>query len=136
MNALSCRAMNQYKQVGTQVGVDSADPHQLIVMLFDGALERIAIARGAIERKDIEEKGQKIGRVIAIIDGLRASLDKERGGELAENLDNLYDYMQRRLLEANLNNDLNILSEVADLLKEVRSAWVAIPYEMRHSTND
>lgn len=136
MNALSSRAMNQYKQVGTQVGADSADPHQLIVMLFDGALERIAIARGAIERKAIEEKGQKIGRVIAIIDGLRASLDKERGGEIAENLDNLYDYIQRRLLEANLNNDLKILSEVVDLLKEVRSAWVAIPYEMRHSTND
>ncbi|MGR9116846.1 MAG: flagellar export chaperone FliS [Gammaproteobacteria bacterium] len=135
MNALSNRAMNQYKQVGTQVGADSADPHQLIVMLFDGALERIAIARGAIERKNVEEKGQKIGRVIAIVDGLRASLDKERGGEIAENLDNLYDYMQRRLLEANLKNDLGILTEVADLLKEVRSAWVAIPYEMRQPTN-
>lgn len=135
MNALSNKAMNQYKQVGTQVSADSADPHQLIVMLFDGALERIAIARGAIERKDIEEKGQKIGRVIAIVDGLRASLDKERGGEIAENLDNLYDYIQRRLFEANLTNDLAVLTEVADLLKEVRSAWIAIPYDVRQASN-
>nr|WP_305906556.1 flagellar export chaperone FliS [Methylomarinum sp. Ch1-1]MDP4519245.1 flagellar export chaperone FliS [Methylomarinum sp. Ch1-1] len=135
MNALSNRAMSQYKQVGTHVGADSADPHQLIVMLFDGALERIAIAKGAIERNDIEEKGQKIGRVIAIVDGLRASLDKEQGGEIAENLDNLYDYMQRRLFEANLNNDLAILSEVADLIKEVRSAWVAIPVDVRQAAN-
>lgn len=131
MNALANRAMSQYKQVGTQIGADGADPHQLIVMLFDGALERIAIAKGAIERESIEEKGQKIGRAIAIVDGLRASLDKDQGGEIAENLDNLYDYMQRRLFEANLNNDLGILNEVADLLIEVRSAWVAIPQDAR-----
>ncbi len=135
MNALSSRAMNQYKQIGTQVGADSADPHQLIVMLFDGALERIAIAKGAIERNDIEEKGQKIGRVIAIVDGLRASLDMERGGEIAANLDNLYDYMQRRLFEANLKSDLSLLAEVADLLKEIRSAWIAIPQELRQVAN-
>lgn len=136
MNALANRAMNQYKQVGTHVGADIADSHQLIVMLFDGALERISIAKGAVVRKDIEEKGQKIGRVIAIVDGLRASLDKERGGAIAENLDNLYDYIQRKLFEANLNNDLDILNEVADLLIEVRSAWVAIASEVRQTTNE
>lgn len=135
MNTLVNQAMNQYKQVGTQVGVDSADSHQLIVMLFDGALERIAIAKGAIERKGIEEKGQKIGHVISIVDGLRASLDKENGGEIAENLDNLYDYMQRQLLKANLNNDLGILTEVTDLLREIKSAWTAIPFEVRQTAN-
>jgi flagellar protein FliS len=129
MNAFANRAMSQYKQVGTHLGADGADPHQLIVMLFDGALERIAIAKGAIERENIEEKGQKIGRAIAIIDGLKASLDKDQGGSIAENLDDLYNYMQRRLFEANLNNDLGILNEVADLLIEVRSAWVAIPQD-------
>jgi flagellar protein FliS len=135
MNAFANRAMSQYKQVGTQLSADEADPHQLIVMLFDGALERIAIAKGAIERENIEEKGQKIGRAIAIVDGLRASLDKEQGGEIANNLDNLYEYMQRRLFEANLNNDLGILNEVADLLIEVRSAWVAIPQDARLVVN-
>lgn len=135
MNALANRAMNQYKQVGTQIGADAADPHQLIVMLFDGALERIAIAKGAIERENIEEKGQRIGSTIAIVDGLRASLDKEQGGEIAENLDNLYEYIQRRLFQANLNNDLDILNEVADLLIEVRSAWIAIPQDERQIVN-
>lgn len=135
MNSVAARAMGQYKQVGTQVSADAADPHQLIVMLFDGALERIAIAKGAIERHDIEEKGQKIGRAIAIIDGLRASLNKEVGGDLADNLDNLYDYMQRRLFHANLNSDIFALDEVAGLIKEVKSAWLAIPIEMRHATS-
>lgn len=135
MNAVISRAMGQYKQVGTQVSVDSADPHQLIVMLFDGALERIAVAKGAIERGDIKEKGQKIGRAIAIIDGLRASLNKDVGGDIAENLDNLYDYMQRRLFDANLRSDIAALDEVADLIKEIKSAWMAIPAEFRHITN-
>lgn len=135
MNAFASRAMSQYKKVGTQVGADGADPHQLIVMLFDGALERIAIAKGAIERKDIEEKGQKIGRAIAIIDGLRASLDKEHGGDIALSLDDLYEYMQRRLFEANVNNNLDMLNEVADLLVEVRSAWVTIPQDSRLVSN-
>lgn len=135
MNAFASRAMSQYKKVGTHVGADAADPHQLIVMLFDGALERIAIAKGAIERENIEEKGQKIGRAIAIIDGLRASLDKEYGGEIAGSLDDLYEYMQRRLFEANLNNNVEILNEVADLLIEVRSAWVGISQDVREVVN-
>lgn len=131
MNAMASRAMNQYKQVGIRAGASSADPHQLIVMLYDGALERIAIAKGAIERGDIEEKGIKIGKVIVIIDGLRASLDKNAGGDIAENLDSLYDYMQRRLFEANLTNDLEGLSEVSGLLKDIKSAWAEIPYDLR-----
>jgi flagellar protein FliS len=135
MNAVTHRAMNQYKQVGTQINADSADPHQLIVMLFDGALERIAIAKGAIFRQDIAEKGQKIGRAIAIIDGLRASLDKDKGGEIAGNLDDLYDYMQRRLLDANINGDVEILDEVTGLIKDVREAWVAIPLQDRYVGN-
>jgi flagellar protein FliS len=133
MNALNARAMGQYKQVETKVGADSADPHQLIVMLFDGALERIAIAKGAIQRNEIEEKGQKIGRAIAIIDGLRASLNKDLGGDIANNLDDLYEYMQRRLFEANLKSDIPTLDEVADLLKEIKSAWVSISSGARYA---
>ncbi|MGR9051534.1 MAG: flagellar export chaperone FliS [Gammaproteobacteria bacterium] len=131
MTALNNRAMNQYKQVGTRVSADSADPHQLIVMLFDGALERIAVAKGAMVRNDIELKGQKIGRAIAIIDGLKAALDSEKGGEIAENLFDLYGYMQRRLFDANTENDAAILDEVSGLIREIRDAWVAIPLEFR-----
>lgn len=129
MNAVQNHAMNQYKQVGTHISADSASPHKLIVMLFDGALERLAIAKGAMLRKDIEEKCQKISRTIAIIDGLRASLDKEKGGEIAYNLDDLYDYMQRRLFMANSSNDPAYLDEVTDLIREIKSAWVLIPEE-------
>lgn len=129
MNALANHAMNQYKQVGTQVDAATADPHRLITMLFDGALEKIAIAKGAMARQDVAEKGQKIGRAIAIIDGLRASLDREKGGEIAENLDALYDYMQRCLLNANIKNDAGLLDEVSDLIREVKSAWEVIAPE-------
>lgn len=131
MSVSVSRAMNQYKQVGTRVNADSADSHQLIVMLFDGVLERIALAKGAMDRKDVAEKGHKIGRAIAIIDGLIAALDKTQGGAIAENLEGLYYYMQRRLLEANAENNPVLLDEVADLMKEVRSAWTAIPLEER-----
>ncbi len=133
MNMAANQAMTAYKKVGTHVGADTADPHQLITMLFDGALERIAIAKGAIERGDIPQKGQRIGQTIAIVDGLRASLNKEAGGELAENLDNLYAYMQQRLLEANLHSDGAILDEVSSLIREIKTAWVAIPAEVRRS---
>ena len=135
MNAMSSRAMNQYKQVGTRVTADTADPHQLIVMLFDGALERIAIAKGAIDRNDIELKGSRIGSAIDIIDGLKASLDMDKGGDIAANLTDLYSYMQRRLLEANVESSISHLNEVAGLINEVKSAWVAMPVEERVVAN-
>lgn len=135
MSGFSSHAMSQYKRVGTRVGADSANPHQLIVMLFDGALEKIAIAKGAIVRNEVADKGHAIGRAIAIIDGLRASLDKEKGGEVAENLDELYEYLQRRLLDANLNSDQATLNEVADLLREIKAAWDAIPLDNRMVVN-
>lgn len=119
-------AVSQYKQVNTHAQVLDADPHRLIAMLFDGALERIAYARGAMERKDVALKGEFIGKAIAIVGALQDSLDFEQGGEIARNLDSLYDYMQRRLLEANVQNDTAILAEVASLLQEIREGWNAI----------
>ncbi len=131
MNSAVNRALNQYQQFGTRASADQADSHQLIVMLFDGALERIAVAKGAMARSDIELKGQKISRAIAIINGLSASLDSDKGGDIASNLAQLYDYMQRRLIIANTENDVGALDEVSGLLKEIREAWQAIPTEYR-----
>jgi flagellar protein FliS len=120
-------AINAYKKVGVESKVIGADPHQLISMLFHGALDRIANAKSEIKRKDIAAKGQSISKAIAIIgEGLHASLDKRVGGELAQNLSALYDYMVRRLLEANLKNDTEILDEVTDLLAGLAEAWDAI----------
>lgn len=127
------QALDMYKQVGTHVGVATADPHRLITLLYEGALERIAVAKGALQRGEIAFKGQKIGEAINILDGLLASLDQEKGGELAQNLEELYLYMQRRLLEANLNNDIVILDEISGLVESIKNAWVSISDQPRHS---
>ena len=124
MNAMA--AMRQYQNVNTQAQAVDASPHRLIQMLMEGGLTRLAQARGAMERGQFAMKGELIGKAIGIIGGLRAGLNLDEGGELAVNLDNLYDYMSRRLLEANLKNSVEPLDEVADLLRNVKSGWDAI----------
>lgn len=119
-------ALKQYKKIDVNQGIDDASPHRLILMLLDGALGRLAAAKGFIEHNEVARKGETIGSAISIIDGLRVSLDMDQGGEIAENLESLYDYMQRRLLEANLNSDAAIVDEVVSLLGEIREAWIAI----------
>jgi flagellar secretion chaperone FliS len=118
-----------YQSTAVHGGVAGADPHRLVLMLMDGALERIAIARGCIERNgkgDLARKAAAISQCLSIVGELRGSLDLGAGGELATNLHNLYDYMVRRLLLANVNSDVKPLAEVSSLLDNVRSAWAAI----------
>jgi flagellar protein FliS len=125
MNATA--AIRSYQKVGIESAVTAADPHKLISMLYQGALLAVANARNGILRKDISSKGAAISKAIAIIDGgLNASLDKKVGGELAENLSSLYDYMGSRLLTANIKNDVAALDEVARLLTDLKSAWDSI----------
>ncbi|HHQ2799852.1 TPA: flagellar export chaperone FliS [Pseudomonas aeruginosa] len=122
------KAMKQYQQVGIEAQVSDANPHRLIQLLMQGGLERLAQARGAMEREQIPEKGILIGKAIGIIGGLREALDSERGGELAGNLDRLYEYMIARLVEANTSNDTSLLDEVSALLLEVKSGWDGISH--------
>jgi len=117
--------LQRYQQVGAQSGVAYASPHRLIQMLMESAFERIATAKGCIQRQDIPGKGEQIGKAIDIVGGLREGLNLDTG-ELATNLDALYDYMQQRLLEANLHSDDAILDEVADLLRPIKEGWDAI----------
>lgn len=117
-------AVNSYK-TGVIAEVEEASPHRLIQLLFEGCLQRIAVAKGAIQHKEVVLKGENISKAIGILGGLRGSLDLSKG-EIASNLDRLYDYMERRLVEANLKNETVILDEVSSLLKEVKSAWDAI----------
>lgn len=118
---------NAYAKVGMETGVAAASPHKLIVMLFEGALVAIKTAMQQMSEGNIAEKGMAISKAIMIIDGgLRASLDKKAGGDIAESLDALYEYMGKRLLEANLKNDVKILEEVHTLLQELKTAWDAI----------
>lgn len=118
-----------YQSVAAWTSTAVDDPRRLVVMLYDGALERIAHARGCIHHGMIAEKGAAIGRAIAILEELRGSLDFERGGPLAVSLDDLYGYASRRLLAANAQGDVRILDEVAGLLRELREAWSAISLE-------
>jgi flagellar protein FliS len=120
-------AINAYNKVGEESAINGADPHGLIAMLFQGALLAIADAKKEILCRKTAAKGKSISRAIAIIgEGLNASLDKNVGGELAQNLSSLYDYMVARLVAANLGNDITTLDEVARLLTELAGAWEGI----------
>lgn len=119
-------AINRYRQTGEQSRVEDASPHQLVQMLLDGALDRLALARGHLQAGRIQQKAETLSRAMAIVDSLSAQLDLERGGEIAQNLRSLYDYSTRRLLEANLRNDDAAIDEVAGLLREIKAGWDAI----------
>ena len=115
-------ATSLYQQVSTVSAIDSATPHRLIQMLLDGALGTIATAKGHLIRSETAKKGEQIGKAISIVEGLRTSLDP-LAGELSQNLDDLYEYVGRRLLEVQVSDDVAVLDEVAGLLREVKSAW-------------
>jgi flagellar protein FliS len=116
-----------YAKVGVEAAVAAADPHRLIMMLFDGALAALSQARFHMEAGDTPQKGTSISKAIDLIsNGLRASLDMNAGGQLAERLAALYEYMAQRLLFANLNNSVAALDEVAELLTSLRDAWSQI----------
>lgn len=119
-------ALRQYQQIDAQSAVAFASPHRLIQMLMDGALESLSKAKGHIQRGEVAARGEQISRTIDIIGGLKDGLNLEAGGELAANLDALYDYMQRRLLEANINADIALVDEVIDHLRTLKEAWDAI----------
>jgi flagellar protein FliS len=121
------RGVGAYAKVGLETGVAAASPHKLIVMLYDGAMVSILSGITNMKAGNIPAKGAAISKAINIIDnGLRAALDKKVGGEIAQNLDALYEYISARLLKANLTNDPAILEEAHALLAELRDAWNAI----------
>ena len=124
MNAKS--ALSFYKQVNSQTGVVDADPHRLIQLLLDGAHDRIAQAKGALIAGDTPAMGEALGKAIGILSGLQGSLDLERGGEIAANLNRLYDYMSIRLLDVHREKQPASLDEVVALLCSIKSGWDGI----------
>ncbi|MDH5181187.1 MAG: flagellar export chaperone FliS [Gammaproteobacteria bacterium] len=126
-------AVKEYNKVSVASSVEAADPHRLIQMLMQGAMEKVAIAKGYMERSDVANKGAHISWAISIIEGLRTSLNKDAGGELAQNLDDLYDYMIRRLLRANIENNIDILDEVSSLMVTIKGAWDELPQQLGKS---
>jgi flagellar protein FliS len=120
-----------YQSVAVHGGLAAEDPHQLVLMLMDGALERLNTARGNLQRGELGAKAQLLQRVVAIIAELRGSLDHRNGGPLAHNLDDLYEYMARQLMRANAENRASLIEEVIGLLGEIRAAWLAVPMALR-----
>jgi len=120
-------ARSAYRDIGVETSVLAANPHQIIVLLFDSAIDAIGQARYCMDKGDIPGKGMAISKAIRIIgEGLSSALDMDRGGAIALNLRSLYDYIMKRLLEANLQSRKEYLNEVLSLLNELRGAWVQI----------
>jgi flagellar secretion chaperone FliS len=122
-----------YHSVGVHGGVTGAAPHGLVLMLMNAAMERMAIARGCIDRGDIVRKSSVLHSCVTIMAELRGSLNLAEGGALAQNLDDLYDYMIRQLMLANARSDAGLVMEVSHLLDEIRGAWTAIGPEVRNA---
>jgi len=118
--------LQNYRQVGAYGNLAEASPHQVVQVMLDTVLARIAEASGHIERGEVAAKGEKIGKALAIIEALMLGLDKSRGGELAVNLERLYDYASRTLLKANFENRADLLKEVTSLLREIKLGWDGI----------
>lgn len=119
-------ALKSYAKVHYRANVEIASPHRLIDMLFEGAMERIVQAKGAMAYGNIELKGNKINSAVSIVGGLRESLNTDEGGDLAMNLDGLYLYIQQLLTQAHSRNEPALLDEAATLLGDLRSAWKQI----------
>lgn len=122
-------AHEQYKSIELQTRMATATPHEIVHLLLQGARSHIATAQGNIERKQISEKGEHISKAISIIDGLKAGLDHENGGEISANLDKLYIYIQEILLKANLHNNIDLLIQANNLLADIHQAWKEIKVE-------
>lgn len=116
----------QYHRVGIQHDIESASPHRLIQLMMEHVVTKIALAKSHMLDERVAQKGRLIGDAINIINGLQASLNHDIDKKLSSNFDALYDYMTRRLIEANLRNEPESLDEVAGLMIELKSAWAAI----------
>jgi flagellar protein FliS len=124
---VAVHAAQAYARIGLETGVAAASPQRLIVMLYDGALAALAEARAHIEAGRTAQKGRAIGKAISIVqEGLKAALDVGQGGDIARSLMELYDYIGRRMLLANLRDDVALVDEAARLLTELRAAWATL----------
>lgn len=127
------KALGSYNSVAAESETGFASPHRLVQMLMEGVLSRVATAKGQIERGDLPGKSESISSAMAIISALKSSLDMNAGGEIATNLDDLYGYMNNRLIDANVQNDPQALTEVSSLMGQVKSGWDAMPDEFKQS---
>lgn len=134
MNSTHHSPLAQYRCVGAYGSVENADPHRLVALLFDGMAEALGGARAAIDRGDVPAKGAQIRKAAGILDALRSSLNLDEGGDMAANLDRLYDYMGREITRANLHDSSDALTSAALVNETLRAAWQAIPQDARRGS--
>ncbi|QUN06850.1 flagellar export chaperone FliS [Shewanella yunxiaonensis] len=127
-------SLQSYRKVSLESEIAVASPHRIIQLMFNGALERLAQCRYAIEQNNLEAKALYISKSVGIITGLKSSLNMEAGGDIAGNLDRLYDFSLRKITEANINNDPQALDDVSAILREIKEAWDAIPADKHYIT--
>ena len=130
MNAIA--ALAQYGQIKNDTQTTYASPHQLMLMLFDGAIESMSFTIGAIQNNNFELRSKQNSRSITIINGMRECLDMETGGELADNLYSLYQYMTKELFKASFKNDVDTIKNIQTMLKDIRGSWEKIPLDMHY----
>ena len=121
------KGLASYGEVNATAGTAYANEVELVQMLFDGLIDSLAMAEGQIARNEVQAKNESLGRASQIIIGLKSSLDFEKGGEIATNLNDLYGYCVQRVMSANLNNDVDAIIEIKNLMVEIREAWAQIP---------
>lgn len=119
--------INQYSNLDLKTRIEGASPHELIHLLFQGARKHIATAQGHMQRQEIAPKGEHISKAIDIVEGLKTSLNHEKGGDLSQKLAQLYDYIQRALIDANSNNNESLLIEANMLIAQIHDAWQQLP---------
>lgn len=122
-------SLQAYKKVSVDSQLSAASPHKVIQMLMAGAIERLIQGKVAMQQGNVPVKGERLGKALDIVISLRSCLSMDDGGEIAGNLDALYDYMIRRISEANRDNIEQPIDEVIDILREIKSAWDQIPAE-------
>ncbi len=123
--------LQQYRRVDTCGDIEIANPHKLIAMLYVGLKDTLNVVRRAIESGRMADKGMALGKALDILQALQVSLDPQAGGTIASNLGHLYEYMEQRLTEANLHNDVHAVDELMDLAENLREAWETIPAKQR-----
>lgn len=128
---MSLKAINAYKKGTLKQDILNADPHKLTLMLMQGALDKLAYAKGCIERNDLQGRAEHVSKATAIFINLRDTLDLELGGEFSENLYSLYNYFIEKLSSISSENGVEIISEVSELFNPIKSAWAQIPEEAK-----
>lgn len=128
---MALKGINAYKKGNIRQDISQADPHRLTLMLMQGALDRMAYARGSMERKDFVGKAEHLSKATAILINLRDTIDLDLKSEVGENLFALYEYMIQRLNDANIQNNLQIMDEVINLMLPIKTAWAQIPEEAK-----